>query len=50
MNPEKRHLLRNKSKINLQRKRKPRYIDEVDMERVKKMIPDFKNNKFKWLH
>ena len=50
MSAHKRHLLRNKSRRNLQKKMRTRYIHKFDEERVKKLIPDFKNNRFKFLH
>ena len=46
----KRHLNRNKSRSNLMRKRKNKYIHKADEERVKKMIPSFKRKAFKFFH
>ena len=46
----KRHLNRNKSRSNLLRKRKARYISRADTERVRKMVPSFKRRAFKFFH
>jgi len=48
--PGSRHLNRNSSKRNLKQKKRDRYIAECDMERIKKMIPYYKNQKFKAKH
>ena len=46
----KRHLNRNKSRSNLLRKRKARYISKADTEKVRKMIPYYKRKALKFLH
>lgn len=47
--PGARHLNRNKSRANLMRKRLTRYISDVDMPRMRKLIPLLKRRKQKRL-
>jgi ribosomal protein L35 len=45
--PSKKHLLRNKSRSNLIRKRRVRYVHKADLRRVKKLIPYYKRKSLK---
>ncbi|CAD8111507.1 unnamed protein product [Paramecium primaurelia] len=45
--PGSRHLNRNCSKANLRRKRRTRYISDVDMPRMRKLLPLMKRQKCK---
>lgn len=44
------HKLRKWRARNLKNKKKPRYISAADMPRVKKLLPYFKRQKFKFRH
>jgi ribosomal protein L35 len=45
--PGRRHKMINKSKANVERKRKPKFIGPADIKRVKKMLPYFRRKKYK---
>mmetsp|Transcript_70248 Transcript_70248/g.81894 ORF Transcript_70248/g.81894 Transcript_70248/m.81894 type:complete len:173 (+) Transcript_70248:31-549(+) len=45
-----RHLLRNKSKNNFNRRKRVKFIDPADMRRMKKLIPYYKRQKLKRMH
>eukprot|EP01016_Furgasonia_blochmanni_P043827 TRINITY_DN6011_c0_g1_i4.p1 TRINITY_DN6011_c0_g1~~TRINITY_DN6011_c0_g1_i4.p1 ORF type:complete len:233 (+),score=37.87 TRINITY_DN6011_c0_g1_i4:89-700(+) len=50
MSSGKQHLNRNKSRMNLKRKRKPKMMPLCEREKIMKMIPHFKRRKFKDMH
>lgn len=45
--PGARHLRRHKTKANLLRKRRVRYVHEADMGKVKKLLPYYKRKALK---
>jgi ribosomal protein L35 len=45
--PHRYHLRRNKSRSNLKRKLRARFVHPADMARVKKLIPYFKRKSLK---
>lgn len=45
--PGARHLRRHKTKANLLRKRRVRYVHAADMEKVRKLVPYFKRKSLK---
>ena len=48
--PGMRHKMRKRSCMGMSRKKRKRYVSVADIRVVKKMIPDFKRQYFKFLH
>lgn len=50
LSTNRRHFLRNKSRNNLKRLKRKKYIKRCDFRRVRRMIPLFKRQRFKFRH